>query len=612
MAYRRRVFDEIGYFNPALDVGTITNGAGDLEMFFRVVNERYTLVYEPSAIIRHRHRLSYEKLRKQIANNGSLYTYFVCGALSYPKQILSFVRLGIWWMYYWNIRRLLISFIYPSLFPRDLILAELWGDLKGLTVYQKACNNVANIIQKYGEFPFAKLKRDFKKVSLKKVFHYQKPFAINTVELSQPIQPLTDITDYSRVRVFVTWKNLPIGKCDISNHQQSISASRLIEEIVKHLGDKLIEIEENCNQAVAALTKRLKPIAQSTQLPTNIPVSITVATFDRPDDLRNCLNYLLAQKTRRPVEIIVIDNNPASRLTPAVVAEFPSVILVNEKRKGAAYARNAGFIACTGDIVITIDDDVTVPQDWLEKIVAPFARNDVMIVTGNVLPIELRTRSQCLFENYGDGGLGRGFKRREANNDWFTQSQFIAVPTWKFGGTANAAFRTSIFRHPEIGLMDEALGPGMPSGVGEDIYAFYKVLKAGYTIVYEPEAQVWHKHRSDMKALRRQLYGYNKGIVSYLLTTLLEDGDFRALSNLFVFLPLYHLQRIYYRLRGWSDYPISLILLEFTANLAGPWSLWQSRRRVKREGRSNFDIPVSQEQNQAIQVEPKTSELVIN
>ena len=106
------------------------------------------------------------------------------------------------------------------------------------------------------------------------------------------------------------------------------------------------------------------------------------------------------------VEIVVVDNNPASGLTTPVVAEFPGIVLVNEPRRGLAYARNAGFAACTGEIAVATDDDVTVPPDWLEKLIAPFARPDVMVVTGNVLPIELETAAQQLFEAYG--GLGRG------------------------------------------------------------------------------------------------------------------------------------------------------------------------------------------------------------
>jgi hypothetical protein len=162
------------------------------------------------------------------------------------------------------------------------------------------------------------------------------------------------------------------------------------------------------------------------------------------------------------------------------------------------------------------------------------------------------------------------------------------------GATANAAFRVSIFSHPQIGLMDEALGPGMPSGVGEDIYVFYKVLKAGYTVIYEPAAFVWHKHRRDMSALRRQLYGYSKGIISYHLNTLVRDRDQRALLTVAVDIPLWHLKRVKERLLGRSSHPIKLILLEIAGNLAAPWSLWKSYQRVRSEGRSGPYVPVSQ------------------
>jgi GT2 family glycosyltransferase len=308
-----------------------------------------------------------------------------------------------------------------------------------------------------------------------------------------------------------------------------------------------------------------------------------VATLDRPDDLRECLTYLVAQETSRTVEIIVVDNHPASGLTPLVVAEFSGVRLVTEQRRGLAYARNRGLLATQGEIVIATDDDVIAPPDWLEKLLTPFASPDVMVVTGNVLPWKLETAAQRLFECYG--GLGRGDKRRVADGKWFRRCR-TAVPTWALGATANAAFRSSIFSHPHIGLMDEALGPGMPSGVGEDTYLFYKVLKAGYTLVYEPAAWVWHKHRRDLSALRRQIFDYSKGHVAYHLTTLLRDGDWRAVINLVLLLPWTHIRRALRRLSGRSDYPLSLILLEAAGNLVGPQALWKSRRRVRREGPS--------------------------
>jgi glycosyltransferase involved in cell wall biosynthesis len=139
MAFRRSVFDRIGLFDPALDVGTPTNGGGDLEMFFRVLKEGGTLVYEPAAVVRHRHRRSYGALKTQLANNGiGFYAYLVRTALAYPDERIALLRLGIRWFWQWNLRRLARSFVEPSAFPRDLILAELRGSVVGLRRYPQS------------------------------------------------------------------------------------------------------------------------------------------------------------------------------------------------------------------------------------------------------------------------------------------------------------------------------------------------------------------------------------------------------------------------------------------------------------------------------------------
>jgi GT2 family glycosyltransferase len=292
---------------------------------------------------------------------------------------------------------------------------------------------------------------------------------------------------------------------------------------------------------------------------------------------------LQAQVSTRHVEVVVVDNRPGASPTPQVVREFPNVVLIEEPRPGLSYARNAGFSAATGNILIAIDDDVIVPSGWLERLVTPFARPEVMAVTGHVLPLELETEAQCRFEAYG--GLGKGFNRFEVAGGWF-RSLRGAVPTWQLGATANAAFRATILQCPDIGLLDEALGAGMPTGCSEDTYLFYKILKAGHTIVYDPTAWVWHRHRRDHESLRHQIYCYSKGHVAYQLTTWLRDRDRRALVRLGYSLPKVYCWRAYLRVRGRSDYPLNLILTEIAGNLAGPWALWQSRRRVRRFGRS--------------------------
>ena len=415
------------------------------------------------------------------------------------------------------------------------------------------------------------------------------PAAVRVVDLASPLEAIDDVSKYSACEVFVLHSERLLGKARIENAHRPISPAHLRDAIANQMWWQIAKRIDGISfdpleDALVATTPTLA--SEEPSLPVDVAVSVVIATYDRPEQLRVCLESLASQSSSRSIEAVIVDNHPPSEMTPAVVAEFPGTVLVAEPRQGLAYARNAGFIRSSGDIVITTDDDVTMPPDWLERLIAPFNRTDVAVVTGNVLPRELETRAQCLFEEYG--GLGRGFEKMEADLDWFRRRKRRAAPTWQLGATANAAFRANIFRNPLIGLMDEALGPGMPSGVGEDTYLFYKTIKAGFTLVYEPQAFVWHTHRRDMGALRRQIYNYSKGHVAYHLTTLLNDGDRRAIFRLLFELPKSYLKRAKLRLGGHSAYPISLILLELIGNCAGPFGLWRSRRRVGRTGRSKF------------------------
>ncbi len=592
MAYRRCIFNEIGYFDPALDVGTVTNGGGDLEMFFRILKEGHTLVYEPGAFVRHRHRRNYAELRYQITNNSKgFFSYCIRSISAYPDEWFSFIKLWFWWIRNWILRRLVRTYLGKSSIPRDLIIAEIQGCLKSFHLYSKAHKSSINIRKKFEHELEAQ--PDHPKLNHKqKTLVKRTGTAIRLINLDEPIEKLNDVGDYAKIRLFVKWDKWLLGYVDIYNHYNLVSRSRVIQSIVQRHGFKLIKPSaiENKNilkkHTLDALRSSIvdKSEIDIEPLSEEITVSVVIATYDRPDDLRNCLRHVIQQVSPRLIEFIVVDNNPTSGLTSHVVNEFPEVILVNETRKGLSYARNAGINASTGNIILTTDDDVTVPPDWVETIVAPFAKHDVMAVTGNVLPIELETRAQHLFEKYG--GLGRGFKRFEANTKWFNSFRRRAVPTWKLGACANAAFRSTIFKHPEIGIFNEMLGAGTPTGCSEDSYLLYKILKANYVIKYEPTSFVWHKHRQSISSFRRQIYNYSKGHIAHHLITLIRDKDLRGLFRIIAELPIDNINRIKRSFLGRSGYPISMILLEIAGNLAGPWALFRSWLHVKRQGRS--------------------------
>jgi GT2 family glycosyltransferase len=419
------------------------------------------------------------------------------------------------------------------------------------------------------------------------------PIGVRSVDLATPLEPVTGIGRYSRIRVFLSRGEDLIGSVDIWNRgADSITVDRLRHAIADRYGVDLFQRE--LRRQLLSGEPGLRAVAPTT-------VSIIVPTCDRAADLHRCLSSLMKQRTRHHLEIVVVDNRPSIGTAAKVVRDFPSVRVVGEHRPGLSYARNTGITHATGSIIVATDDDVVAPEGWIERLVEAFARPEVMAVTGHVLPLELETEAQCRFEAYG--GLGKGFAPFEVDAGWF-RTRRDAAPTWLIGATANAAFRASIFSDPAIGLMDEALGAGTPTGCSEDTYLFYRILKAGHTIVYEPSAYVWHRHRPSMEGLRAQIYAYSKGHIAYHLTTLSKDGDRRALIRLAYSLPKTYVHRAWQRLLRHSDYPLSLILLEVTGNLAGPFALWRARRRVRRLGSS---APRVKERNDAVPLESQAT-----
>ncbi len=126
-------------------------------------------------------------------------------------------------------------------------------------------------------------------------------------------------------------------------------------------------------------------------------VSVVVATRDRTTSLARCLDSVLASDYPR-FEVVVVDNDPTSAATAALVASRyadRSVRYVREDRRGLAAAHNRGLEAAAGSILAFTDDDVVVDRHWLAAIAEGFElTHDVAAVTGLIQPGELRTRAQ--------------------------------------------------------------------------------------------------------------------------------------------------------------------------------------------------------------------------
>lgn len=98
-------------------------------------------------------------------------------------------------------------------------------------------------------------------------------------------------------------------------------------------------------------------------------VSVIIPTCDRPDMLAEALHSVAAQ-SRRPDEVIVVDNGTAP-LPEDLAERFPGTRIERiPPRSGASFARNWGAWIATGDTLAFLDDDDLWPADYLARMLA--------------------------------------------------------------------------------------------------------------------------------------------------------------------------------------------------------------------------------------------------
>lgn len=303
-------------------------------------------------------------------------------------------------------------------------------------------------------------------------------------------------------------------------------------------------------------------------------MSVVICTRERPDDLRRCLAALVRQ-TAGPIEVIVVDNAPRSDGTRRV-AEEAGVRYVVETRPGLNCARNCGFQAARAEIVAYTDDDAVPLPVWAETLLRVFEDPDVAAVAGPMLPLELETEAQQLFERYLGGEAGR----RDRDVPRVYPPGFPPAAAGKVGAGANMAFRRSVLE--AAGPFDEAFDAGTLTRSGGDTEMFGRLLSAGYQLVYEPQARVLHRHRRSRTELRTQLFGYGVGVYAYWTHRIFHYGDVLALRYALGTLRTHALRRLRRSLLKRPDeLPPDLVLAELVGCFYGPLAYARARRRAR-------------------------------
>jgi len=414
------------------------------------------------------------------------------------------------------------------------------------------------------------------------------PMRMLDLELSQPLpifsafDPETNQT-YQRASCLVCLHTRPIGVVELFFIEDELRPQEYGEQIWNVLGSHINRhLQEDALAPIAALsidgipyTNDPRCIVERERFFEHAPfISVIVPTYNRPDLIKRCVDSLLTLRYPH-YEIIVVDNAPKDDATAEVMriyGDMHHVRYIRENRPGVARARNLGMRLAQGTILAYVDDDVTVDPYLLAEIAQAFnAAEDVVCVTGHILPLELETRAQFLIEEYG--GYSKGFMRQifDLKEHRPTNLPLYPYTAGRFGAGANMAFKATYLR--SVGGFDTRFQ------YGSDIESFFQVVIRGHRLVYEPTALVRHPHHREYRKLQKQLYNYGVGLTAFLTKAIIDHPS--RLLDFITKIPY----GLYFILSPSSpknkkkqpDYPRELTISELRGMLLGPYVHLRSR-----------------------------------
>ena len=197
-------------------------------------------------------------------------------------------------------------------------------------------------------------------------------------------------------------------------------------------------------------------------------VSIILCSHNRADHLEKTLQSLrqVVVPEGWSVELLLVDN-ASTDATPEVMRAFEhprmDVGVLREEKQGVSNARNHAVSEAKGQVLLFTDDDLRLPEDWIERMATPILRDDADAIAGGVeLADEIQT-------------------------DWMTpHHRSLLASTEQIDPDrpdrivgANMAISNEVF--DRIPGFDPELGPGQ-LGLGGETLLLQQMQEAGFRI----------------------------------------------------------------------------------------------------------------------------------
>lgn len=227
--------------------------------------------------------------------------------------------------------------------------------------------------------------------------------------------------------------------------------------------------------------------------------SVIVCTYNREKYIIQSVDSILAslRKSKEHFEVLIIDNNSTDSTSHLLkkYEEVSEVKYIKEVKQGLSHARNRGIVEAQGEILVYLDDDIEIDENYFLIVSEAFSDPNIHIAGGKVLPFNENIPS------------------------WLPEKFYYLVSIFDMGDMpkelryimgGNCAIRKSLV--DKVGLYDIELGrKGNNLMAGEENEYMDRISALGYKIYYIPGITIYHKINEKLNTEYVYSYAFQNG-----------------------------------------------------------------------------------------------------
>lgn len=235
-------------------------------------------------------------------------------------------------------------------------------------------------------------------------------------------------------------------------------------------------------------------------------LSIVIPTYNRGPKLAGTIQAILQSDMTaiEAAEVIVVDDGSkvAAEDSAGMIACPPGFTLrfIRQANAGPGPARNTGFRAATGDLVIFVDDDILVPAGMIQQYLSAHRRFPHAVVFGRS-PFQKGDDNQ---------GMRRFLSDSNLDPTCDTGESYVQVPVV---GSGHIAFSPKMFREENRVYRDDLRTPA-----ADEIDLSLRLRQKGVPYYFAAHITADHCQPVDLKTICTQHYKHSIGVAeAYLL-----------------------------------------------------------------------------------------------